>query len=131
MRETNSSSCDPGHKEKRMPPAVAPARIKEDQPSSPRSKENIELQTSSPFSDDAVKDATPQVYKDMPKEEIMNGRIRAVFGLAILSAFFSLAGQLRILGLSELLGFAGALVVLAVAIIVALPQLRRNFQTDN
>lgn len=133
MEETNLPSCEPGRKEKSMAPTTGTAqkKVEENQEPSPNFKSNDHAQISKPLSSyHVVNVPAPEVDEDMPKEEVMNGRIQIVFGLAILAALSSLAGQLRILGLSEALGFVGAMIVIGVAVVVAIPQLRRNFRAS-
>jgi hypothetical protein len=66
----------------------------------------------------------------MSKEEMMNKRIRLVFVLAMIAASLSIAGQANVFGLSGLRGFIAAIVFVFVALIVAIPQLRQNFQSE-
>ena len=134
MRKKNSSSCEPGHKEKHMAPsATATSRALEVQSPSflplAESRLSAHAKESAP---DFITDREPdEVIKDMNKEDIMNGRIKSVFVLAVTAALFSLAGQSRIFGLSEVVGFAAGIILLSVALGVAVPQLRKNFRVHN
>jgi hypothetical protein len=131
MGKFNPPSSDPEHEEESMAPTAGTAqkKVTENQEPIPGSKSKDDAKLSRPVMPYYVVDApAPESNEDMPKEEVMSRRIKLVFGLAILAALSSLAGQLRILGLPEVLGFLGAMAILGIATGVAIPQFRRNFR---
>lgn len=69
------------------------------------------------------------VQENVPSEGAMDRRVKVVFALAAVAGLLSLAGQERVLGISNLQGFAGALAVLAIAAAVAVLHIRDNSRT--
>lgn len=80
-------------------------------------------------SDGAEHPEKEQAMNDLSEQEVTDRRIKYIFALAVVAAASSLAGQLQILGLSPVIGFGIAILVLCVAFAVAIPQLRRNFRS--